>query len=124
MMLLVERARHANHAHGITGQLIYFDHCFMQYLEGPGPALDELWRQLQSDPRHYEVELLARYPTTRRRFPQSPLLFLGKAYFQDYQLSDFWPVQATDMDELQRRCLDWQREEEHDNRLAGTVPLA
>ena len=83
MLLLVERARHANLAHGITGQLVYFDHCFMQYLEGPGPALDELWNHLQRDPRHYEVELLTRYPLTRRRLSGSPLMFLGKAYFRD-----------------------------------------
>ncbi len=111
MLLLVERARHANLAHGITGQLVYFDHCFMQYLEGPGPALDELWNHLQRDPRHYEVELLTRYPLTRRRLSGSPLMFLGKAYFRDYQLSDFWPVQAMDMDELQQRCQGWQQEE-------------
>ena len=124
MMLLVERARHSNQAHGITGQLIYFDHSFMQYLEGPAPAIDEWWSQLQRDPRHYEVELLARYPLTRRRFPASPLMFLGKAYFRDYQLSDFWPVQATDMDELQRRCLCWQRQEDRTGQLAGTQDLA
>ena len=111
MMLLVERARKANQAHGITGQLVYFDHGFMQYLEGPGLALDDLWRQLQKDPRHYEVELLARYPVTRRRFPGSPLMFLGKAYYRDYQLSDFWPVQDDDMDGLQQRCQGWQQEE-------------
>ncbi|MEN9904121.1 MAG: Blue light- and temperature-regulated antirepressor YcgF [Pseudomonadota bacterium] len=124
MVLLVERARHANQMHGITGQLVYYDHGFMQYLEGPAPALDDLWQLLQRDPRHYEVELLARYPLTRRRFPGSPMMFLGKAYYRDYQLSDFWPVQALDMEELQRRCLDWQQEEERIDRLADARTVA
>ena len=109
MLLLVERARQANQAHGISGRLIYFDHSFMQYLEGPGTALDALWRQLQRDPRHYEVELLARYPLSQRRCPDSPLLFSGNAYLRDYQLSDFSPVRPDDMEVLHQRCLTWQR---------------
>ena len=111
MLLLVERARHANQMHGLTGQLIYFDHSFMQYLEGPRAAVDALWRQLQRDPRHYDVELLARYPLSRRRYPGTPLLFSGNAYFRDYQLTGFAPVGPDDMDALHRHCLDWQRAE-------------
>ncbi len=114
MLLLVERARRANLEHGITGQLLYLDHSFMQYLEGPGAVLDVLWRQLQQDPRHYDVELLARYPLARRQYPGSPLLFSSNAYFQGYQLSGFSPVQPDDMDTLYRHCLDRWREATHD----------
>jgi Sensors of blue-light using FAD len=121
-LLLVERARQANQAHGITGQLIYFGHSCMQYLEGPAEALDELWKLLQRDPRHEDVELLARYPLTRRRFPASPLMFLGRAYLRDYDLADFRPVQDSDMEQLQRHCLDWRQEEEHWARQTGTTP--
>lgn len=110
MLLLVERARQANRAHGITGHLLYFDHSFMQYLEGPGEALDRLWRQLQHDPRHYDVELLARYPLQQRQCPGSSLLFSGNAYFRDYQLSGFSPVQPEDMELLQQQCLSLQNE--------------
>lgn len=109
MLLLVERARHANQVRGLTGQLIYFDHSFMQYLEGPPGALELLWRQLQRDPRHYDVELLARYPLSRRRYPDTPLLFSGNAYFRNYQLTGFAPVSPGDMDALHQHCLDWQR---------------
>ncbi len=111
MLLLVERARQANQAHGITGQLIYFDHSFMQYLEGPADALDALWRQLQLDPRHYAVEALARYPLLQRRHPGTPLLFSGNAYFRDYQLENFSPVLPGDMEDLHRHCLRWQEEQ-------------
>ncbi len=125
MLLLVERARQANQAHGITGQLIYFDHSFMQYLEGPGAALDALWRQLQHDPRHYDVELLARYPLSQRRYCGSPLMFSGNAYFRDYQLSGFSPVTPEDMESLHQRCLAWQGEEAaHAAARRGAMPVA
>jgi Sensors of blue-light using FAD len=113
MLLLVERARRANLEHDITGQLLYFDHSFMQYLEGPAAEISALWRQLQQDPRHYDVELLARYPLAQRQYPGSPLLFSGHACFGGYQLSGFSPVQPEDMDLLYRHCLDRWRQARH-----------
>ena len=80
MFLLVERARLANQAEGITGQLIYLDHSFMEYLEGPAAALDALWRNLRQDPRHYDVELLARFPLAQRRCANWPLACAALAY--------------------------------------------
>lgn len=111
MLLLVERARRANLAQRVTGRLIYFDHSFMQYLEGPRTAIAALWFQLQRDPRHYDVELLARYPLSERRYPGAPLLFSGSAYFRDYQLTGFSPVGPGDMEALHRHCQDWQRQQ-------------
>lgn len=105
MFLLVERARLANQAEGITGQLIYLDHSFMEYLEGPAAALDALWRNLRQDPRHYDVELLARFPLAQRRCGSWPLMFSSNAYFQQYQMTGFSTVQPGDMDALLEDCL-------------------
>ncbi len=105
MFLLVDRARRANRAADITGQLIYLDHTFMHYLEGPVPAVEALWRILQRDPRHYETELLARHPLRQRRFPGSPLVFSSNAYFQQYQMTGFAPAQADAMEKLLQNCL-------------------
>jgi hypothetical protein len=105
MYLLVARARLANQAEGITGQLIYLDHSFMEYLEGPAAALDALWRNLRQDPRHYDVELLARFPLAQRRCANWPLMFSSNAYFQQYQMTGFFAVQPGDMDALLEDCL-------------------
>ena len=109
MFLLVARARLANQAEGITGQLIYLDHSFMEYLEGPAAALDALWRNLRQDPRHYDVELLARFPLTQRRCASWPLMFSSNAYFQQYQMTGFSAVQPGDMDALLEDCLALQQ---------------
>ncbi|MCX7251977.1 MAG: BLUF domain-containing protein [Burkholderiales bacterium] len=109
MFLLVERARLANQAEGITGQLIYLDHSFMEYLEGPTAALDALWRNLRQDPRHYDVELLARFPLAQRRCASWPLMFSSNSYFQQYQMTGFSTVQPGDMDALLEDCLSRQQ---------------
>jgi hypothetical protein len=110
MFLLVDRARRANRAADITGRLIYLDHSFMQYLEGPAPALEALWQLLQRDPRHYDVELLARYPLRQRRCPGSPMAFASNAYFRQYLIRDFSIAQAGDMEELLQACLQAEKE--------------
>ncbi len=110
MVLLVERARLYNQIAGITGHLIYFDHSFMQYAEGPPAALDILWCKLQRDPRHFDVELLARFPLQQRRYCGSPLRFSGKPYYQQYQLTGFSPVQPGDMDAMLASCLAQQQD--------------
>lgn len=52
---LLRIARQENEAAGITGVLLYCDGNFMQYVEGPTPAIDALWRRIGRDPRHYGV---------------------------------------------------------------------
>lgn len=109
MVLLVERARLYNQIAGITGHLIYVDYSFMQYAEGPPAALDVLWRKLQCDPRHFAVELLARFPLTQRRYRGSSLKFSGQPYYRQYQMTGFAPVQPDDMATLLASCLAQQQ---------------
>ena len=105
MLLLVERARQANRACGITGQLIYTDHSFVQYVEGPPAALDALWRKFGRDPRHYDVELIARFPLAQRRCPDAPLAFSSNAHFRRYQMIGFTTAADGDSDALIETCL-------------------
>lgn len=108
MFLLVDRARRANRAAGITGHLIYLDHAFVEYLEGPPAALASLWRALQRDPRHHDVELVAHYCIMQRRFAGSPLVFSSNAccfqYFQQYRMTEFSSATAEEMDALVESC--------------------
>ena len=110
MVLLVERARLYNQAAGITGHLVYFDYSFMQYAEGPPAAIDILWRKLQCDPRHFDVELLARFPLAQRRYRGSSLRFSAQPYYQQYQMTGFSPVEPGEMDALLASCLAQQQE--------------
>ena len=114
MLLLVERARQANRACGITGQLIYTDHSFVQYVEGPPAAIDALWRKFGRDPRHYDIELLARFALARRRHPDAPLVFSSHACFRQYQMTDFTTASESDAEALIESCLALQQ--------AGTAP--
>ncbi len=108
MCLLVTLARKCNALHEITGKLIYLDHSFVQYFEGPPAAVSALWQSLQKDPRHHHVELLARYPIQRRRFHDSPLQFSGSTYYSGYQLGDFEIATPQVMQSLIDSCLQAQ----------------
>lgn len=105
MCLLVERARQANRAAGITGRLIYLDQQVLQYLEGPTAALNALFSKLQRDPRHTDIEVLARFPLAQRRCLDAPMAFLGNAYFQQYQLRGFSTIQPGDIEALLQSCV-------------------
>jgi len=53
----------------ITGALGYSQLTYVQLLEGPPPALDELVRTLEGDPRHTEMTILLRGGSERRLLP-------------------------------------------------------
>lgn len=61
----------------VTGLLLYFDRTFMQVIEGPESAIDELMTRLLSDPRHYGVNVLSRSEVPAREFAQWSMGFKG-----------------------------------------------
>jgi hypothetical protein len=65
---ILRRSRAANPALGITGVLCYSDGIFMQVLEGGRTAVNRLYNQITSDPRHTQVELLHYEEIEERRF--------------------------------------------------------
>lgn len=119
MLLLVERARQANRACGITGQLIYTDHNFLQYVEGPPAAIDALWRKFEHDPRHYDIELIARFPLARRRYPDAPLAFSSNACFLKYRMTDFTTAADGEGEALIQSCLALRQASVASNSLAA-----
>ncbi|MWP37257.1 blue light sensor protein [Rhodobacter sphaeroides] len=54
---------------GITGILLYNGVHFVQTIEGPRSACDELFRLISADPRHQEILAFDLEPITARRFP-------------------------------------------------------
>lgn len=62
---ILETARRNNTARAITGILLYLDGAFLQVLEGQADVIDEIYRRITSDPRHWETQLLLDRPAPR-----------------------------------------------------------
>lgn len=65
---LLERSREANERAGISGMLLYKDGNFMQTVEGPAAAVEDLEARLASDPRHRGMLVLLRGERQQREF--------------------------------------------------------
>jgi len=55
-----------NKLRGITGALLYIDHCFIQVIEGDAKSISELLTKLEADSRHCEIRIIS------DRIEQSP----------------------------------------------------
>lgn len=60
MIRLLLQSREHNGRCGISGMLLMRDGLFMQLLEGPAPAVEDLFERISADPRHCGVEVLSR----------------------------------------------------------------
>lgn len=65
---LLATSRRNNLATDITGLLLYKDGNFMQTLEGPDQAVQELMAKIRSDPRHHHFTTLMEGPILERSF--------------------------------------------------------
>jgi hypothetical protein len=70
---LLSAWRTRNARNGITGVLLLKNADFMQYLEGPEPALTLLYAHICVDPRHTGIVELLRESVARREFPDWPM---------------------------------------------------
>ncbi|MFD1469830.1 BLUF domain-containing protein [Hymenobacter caeli] len=68
LQALLNKSRHYNAAHGITGLLLYSDGCFVQVLEGPENAVRTLYANIQQDPRHTQLLTIREGLGPRRYF--------------------------------------------------------
>lgn len=76
-------SRQNNAAVGVTGVLVYSDGNVMQVLEGPAPAVDEVFVRVSRDPRHRRVLTLLRGPVEGRSFPDWSMGFQSMAGLSD-----------------------------------------
>jgi hypothetical protein len=65
---ILATARGRNARDGITGTLICRDDLFVQFLEGPEPAVEAAFARIARDDRHVGVERLFSGPAGERRF--------------------------------------------------------
>lgn len=83
---LLERSKRNNATRKITGAMIYANGYFMQLIEGPQIAVDELYSAIEADPRHEVLSLLHNQEIKYRHF------------------SD-WAMEYRDSDDLGERAL-------------------
>ena len=72
--MLVASARERNHAHGVTGMLLYEGGRYLQTLEGPPDGLDTIWTSIKRDQRHSDITVLSQHLVTSRLFSEWDLL--------------------------------------------------
>ncbi len=65
---ILTKSRSHNPSSGITGILCYGGGIFLQAIEGGRSAVSDLYRIIQNDARHKDVELLHFEEITERRF--------------------------------------------------------
>ena len=83
---LLERSKRNNATRKITGAMIYANGYFMQLIEGPQIAVDELYSAIEADSRHEVLSLLHNQEIKDRHF------------------SD-WAMEYRDSDDLGERAL-------------------
>ena len=66
LVRLLVNARRRNLEEDLTGVLLYADGSFMQYLEGPAPGMQRVYRIIKAHPLHFGVVDLLRQPIAKR----------------------------------------------------------
>lgn len=66
---ILDVANVANPRHGITGFLTFNGQEFIQFMEGPMPAVERLLANIERDPRNEALITLTVHETVQRSFP-------------------------------------------------------
>lgn len=98
---IVEDSSRRNPARDITGFLIFDRTGFLQYVEGPQAALDELLETLGKDRRHHSVRVLHRSQSGHRLFPRWAMRRAGATAEQELETIRAAGLPAAMMAELE-----------------------
>ena len=69
LLALLVLARDENKKHDVSGMLVFHDGCFLQVIEGPCKAIDQLFSNIKSDDTHTGVICLSDKLIEERDFP-------------------------------------------------------
>jgi hypothetical protein len=92
---LLRKARQYNQQVNLSGLLVHTNGQFLQVLEGPEPALSNLFARIIDDPRHYDVHTLAYGPVAERAFADWRMAYApaNEAFFE--RITGFLPLATT-----------------------------
>lgn len=74
---LLDHARRANQARGITGMMIYRKREFLQLLEGEQAEVQALYERIARDGRHHQIAKIWDGPITARSFGDWEMAFVA-----------------------------------------------
>lgn len=86
---LLSLSQRNNASLGITGMLLYAEGNFIQYIEGPEDAVDDLYRRIARDPRHRSVFMLSEGSGPTRLFPDWTMGYRAVAKTKESPLGRF-----------------------------------
>lgn len=72
---ILTASRRNNAAADVTGALLYGSGNFMQILEGPNDRVAEVYRRIETDPRHHNATVFLNDPVGERLFPDCPMAY-------------------------------------------------
>ena len=101
---LLTEAQLRNEQLQITGHLLFLNDEFTQCLEGPPTHIEQVWQSIQRDPRHHDIQLLARHSTNERRFPEWSMAFSTYNTFYVHGMRGFFPVDDAGESPLVSMC--------------------
>ena len=65
---ILAASRRNNAARDVTGMLLYLDGAFLQVLEGPNDAVEEIYARIRRDKRHWDCQTLLNSGNAPRAF--------------------------------------------------------
>ena len=77
LLEILKISRENNVSKQITGMLLYKGGNFMQVLEGPDDAVNELFEKIKKDPRHHGVSIILSEQIETRQFPNWEMAFVN-----------------------------------------------
>jgi hypothetical protein len=83
---IVDWSRRWNESVGITGALIFTHQHFSHFIEGPAPAVRDLFANIRRDSRHTNIDVLQRREGSSRRFEGWSMAFSGPEMFLQRQI--------------------------------------
>lgn len=77
LLKILKVSRGNNASKQITGMLLYKGGNFMQVLEGPDDAVNELYEKIKKDSRHHGVSVISKEQIQTRQFPNWEMAFVN-----------------------------------------------
>jgi hypothetical protein len=68
LVVLLQQSLTNNARDGVTGMLLYGNETFLQALEGEEGVVDDLYKKIQNDPRHSNIQFLHRRTIQCRQY--------------------------------------------------------
>jgi len=78
---LLTKAVENNKKKSITGMMVYSNDYFLQCIEGEAKDIDELFKKIVKDKRHYDIKLLGKKDIEKRYFDEWNLGFINNSKY-------------------------------------------